>query len=162
MKKTLKIFLFFLITILFSNSSFANENPKNLPNCNDNIKPNKWNNCYNYVKYGNNFEYSGTWKNGKFNGIGKIVDDLGNFEQGDFREGRFNWQWDYDPKKQLNGIIVESQFIFFIPLENISCNTTFRYPALFSGNGNLSDCNITEIRRFDILKPFLFCSLRRY
>ena len=112
MKKTLKIFLFFLITILFSNFLFANENPKNLPDCDDNIKPNKWNNCYNYVKYGNDFEYSGTWKNGEFNGIGKIVDDLGNFEQGDFLEGRFNWQWDYNPKKQLNGIWNVKQGVF--------------------------------------------------
>jgi hypothetical protein len=84
--------------------SLADENTKNLPDCDDNIKPNKWNNCFRHVKYGNGFEYSGTWKNGNFDGKCKIVDDLGNFEQGDFIEGGFNWQWDYDSIKQLNGI----------------------------------------------------------
>ena len=64
-----------ILTLFLTSNSFANENPKNLPNCNDNIKPNKWSNCYNYVKYGNDFKYSGTWKNGEFNGIGKIFDD---------------------------------------------------------------------------------------
>ncbi len=93
-----------ILTLFLTSNSFANENPKNLPNCNDNIKPNKWSNCYNYVKYGNDFKYSGTWKNGEFNGIGKIVDDLGNFEQGDFLWGRVKWQRDYDFEKQLNGI----------------------------------------------------------
>jgi hypothetical protein len=84
--------------------SLADENTKNLPDCDDNIKPNKWNNCFRHVKYGNGFEYSGTWKNGNFDGKCKIVDDLGNFEQGDFIEGGFNWQWDYDSIKQLSGI----------------------------------------------------------
>ena len=66
-----------------------------------------------------------TWKNGNFDGKGKIVDDLGNFEQGDFIEGRFNWQWDYDFKKQLNGIwsIKQGAFnetIYFFPC-NLKC-----------------------------------------
>ena len=34
---------------------------------------------------------------------GKIFDDLGNFEQGDFKEGIFNWQWQYN-YKELNGV----------------------------------------------------------
>lgn len=104
MIKNFKIFLFVLLTLIYSNHVFANENPNNLNECNDNLEPSKWTNCYRYVKYGNNFKYSGTWKNGNFDGIGKIFDDLGNTEQGDFIEGRFNWQWDYDYKKQLNGI----------------------------------------------------------
>ena len=76
MIKTFKIFLFLLITLIYSNHVFANENPKNLPDCNDNLKSSKWSNCYKYVKYGNGFEYSGTWKNGNFNGRVKIVNNL--------------------------------------------------------------------------------------
>ena len=102
MKKFIIFAIFFTILFL-SNFSSANENPKNLPDCEDNVEPYKWNNCYKYVGYGNGFEYSGTWKYGEFNGRGKIVDDIGNFEQGDFVEGRFSWQWDYKPKK-LNGV----------------------------------------------------------
>jgi len=104
MIKNFKIFLFVLLTLIYSKHVFANENPNNLTECNNNLEPSKWNNCYKYVKYGNDFKYSGTWRNGNFDGRGKIFDDLGNFEQGDFKEGRFNWQWDYDYKKQLNGI----------------------------------------------------------
>ena len=37
---------------------------------------------------------------------------LGNFEEGDFLEGRFNWQWNYNPKKQLNGIWNIKQGVF--------------------------------------------------
>lgn len=97
--------------MLSCNISFADENPKKLPNCNNSIEPEKWNNCYKQVKYGNGFEYSGTWKNGQFDGKGKIVDDLGNFEQGSFSDGSLDWQQEYDYEK-LNGIwsIKESEF----------------------------------------------------
>ena len=160
-KRNLKIFLFFLITILFGNLSFANENPKNLPDCNDNIEPNKWNNCFRHVKYGNGFEYSGTWKNGNFDGKGKIVDDLGNFEQGDFIEGRFNWQWDYDFKKQLNGIwsIKQGAFnetIYFydnlIGFKNIDkvCNILGTTPA-FIRNKNSKTYEVNNLS-FIVLK----------
>jgi len=103
MIKTFKIFLFFFIIQFLNNFLYANENPNNLPDCSNDINPNEWSNCYKYVGYGNNFEYSGTWKNGTFNGIGKIFDDLGNFEQGNFKEGIFNWQWEYN-YEELNGV----------------------------------------------------------
>ncbi len=62
------------------------------------------------VKYGND-KIPGTWKNGQFDGKGKIVDDLGNFEQGSFSDGSLDWQQEYDYEK-LNGIwsIKESEF----------------------------------------------------
>ena len=77
MKKFL--ILFFFVFQFLNNFLYANENPNNLPDCSNDINPNKWSNCYKYVGYGNDFEYSGTWKNGRFNGMGKIFDDWGNF-----------------------------------------------------------------------------------
>ena len=81
MKKFIIFAIFFTILFL-SNFSSANENPKNLPDCEDNVEPYKWNNCYKYVGYGNGFEYSGTWKYGEFNGRGTILSTtLDNYEK---------------------------------------------------------------------------------
>lgn len=94
--------IIFLFLFLFSSVSLSDDNPNNLPKCSDSLDPYKWDKCFKRVIFGNGFKYSGTWKNGSFNGKGTIVDDLDNIEYGDFKEGKLGWQrYDY---KKLNGI----------------------------------------------------------
>ena len=95
------IVLFFL---LFSNISFSNEKPSQYPFCDDNLNSKDWNDCYKEVTYRDGFKYHGEWKRGLFHGKGKFINPDGIVDEGEWIEGKKEWQLKYRRNKHLQGI----------------------------------------------------------
>ena len=102
MKKIFIKTIFFVILIL--NPSNSNEPPSKYPPCDTNIKSKDWSECYKEVSYRDGFKYQGEWKNGLFHGKGKFINPEGIFEEGQWIEGKRDWQIKYRRKEHLQGV----------------------------------------------------------